>query len=176
MPSATADVKHSEHTSKSRRRPARKINEQKVKELHAKGLNTSEIARHQGVNQSTVWRFLDRTEPDRQALERFKAGRADAFADLQAKAISVQHKIIESIQRDVDNGVSEAWTANEKGRLLDALNTVQGTIFDKERLERGESTANVSTVSRMVDASVSSLHKRNTLIDNDSAIDADSRT
>lgn len=41
-----------------------------------------------------------------------------------------------------------------------ALNATTGTSFDKERLERGESTQNHSIVSTMVDARVGSLYKR----------------
>ncbi len=52
----------------SNQRKARKINREKVLDLHAKGLSTEEIARHEGVVPSTVWRFLQQTKPEQQAL------------------------------------------------------------------------------------------------------------
>ena len=59
------------------------------------------------------------------------------------------------------DGILGVLASREKlSDVLTATNRIAGTLFDKERLERGESTSNISVVSRMVDASVSSLHKR----------------
>lgn len=138
----------------------RKLDRQKVQELRAKGLSVVDIAKHQGLAHTTVLRFLQRTEYEKKQLEKFKANRADEFANLQGKAIAVQHKILDTLDSEIEQGMLSTLNANEKARLLDALNNVQGTIYDKERLERGESTQNISTVSRMIDHRISSIYKR----------------
>jgi predicted transcriptional regulator len=150
--------------SKTKRiRSPYKLNVKKVLSLRRRGLSTHEIAKHEGVAPSTVWRYLDRSEPDRVALERFKENRADVFAELQGKTIGVKHRIIQLIEKDIEDGVLNALNPQAKAQYLNVLNNVQGTIYDKERLERGESTSNVSVVSKMVDSTVSGLYKRKPL-------------
>jgi IS30 family transposase len=138
----------------SNQRKARKINRKKVLDLHAKGLSTEEIARHQGVAPSTVWRFLQQTEPERQALETFKANRADVLARLQAKSLDAQERILDTI----DDGMVAALTPSQKSGLLMSLNAQSGTVFDKERLERGQSTANVSLIGKMMTTALEAAH------------------
>jgi IS30 family transposase len=142
----------------------RKIDPKKVRALHRAGLNQSDIAKQQGVRQSTIWRFLQREKPEMEYLERFKTNRADEMANLQGKTIGLQHEVLDSLHRDLqEDRVSRILPVATKGNLLNALNNVQGTIFDKERLERGESTSNVSIISRMVDSRVTSRYKRKSL-------------
>jgi|CXWL01.1.fsa_nt_gi IS30 family transposase len=143
-------------------RKARKLDRKKVVELRTKNLSVEEIAKHQGVAPSTVWRFLQRTAPERQALETFKSNRADELANLQGKAMDVQHRVLDCIAADLqDEAIAGALSPSQKTQYLNAAAMVGGISFDKERLERGESTSNVSLVSRMIDASVSTLYKRN---------------
>ena len=84
-------------------RKARKLDRRKAIELHAKGLSTQEIAQHQGVAPSTVWRFLERTKPEQQALERFKSVRADEMANLQGKAVQVQHLALDRMRAELSD-------------------------------------------------------------------------
>ncbi len=123
-----------------------KLDRTKALELHAKGLSITEIAQHQGVNRSTVWRFLRQTEPERQAVEEFKAGRADVLARLQAKSLDLQERILDTMS----DRVVEALAPHQKSGLLHALNAQAGTLYDKERLERGKSTTNLGVMSRIV--------------------------
>ena len=147
-------------------RKARKLDRKKVVELRAKGLSTEEIAKHQGVALSTVWRFLQRTAPERQALETFKSNRADEFANLQGKAMDVQHRVLDCMKADLEEkAIANALSPSQKTQYLNAAAMVCGIGFDKERLERGESTSNISLVSRMIDMSVSSVHKRKAGLD-----------
>jgi len=138
----------------SNQRKARKINRKKVLDLHAKGLSTEEIARHQGVAPSTVWRFLQQTEPERQALEQFKTCRADVLARIQAKSLDAQERILDTL----DDGMVAALTPSQKSGLLMSLNAQSGTVFDKERLERGQSTQNVSLIGKMMGAAFEAAH------------------
>jgi len=143
------------------RRKAKKINRKVVLELHEKGLSTVQIAQHQGVAPSTIWRFLQQTEPERLQLEQFKSQRADYLAKLQGKAIEVQHLALDRLKADLeDDRISSALSPTAKTQYLNAATIAGGTSFDKERLERGQSTANISTLSKMIDASVTTLYKR----------------
>lgn len=134
---------------------ARRLDRKKVLELHAKGLTSHDIARHQGVAPSTVWRFLQQTEPERQALETFKTGRADVLARLGAKSIDVQERILDTM----DDGVIKALLPHQKSGLLIALNAQHGTSYDKERLERGQSTQNVSLIAKMMGEALKEVGK-----------------
>ncbi len=137
-----------------KRRDARKIDREKVLELRGQGLAVTDIATHQGVAPSTIWRFLDRTKPQQEALEQFKTGRADIFAQVQAKSLHIQNRILDSLEAD---GVVEALTPHQKGGLLHSVNTVFGTVYDKERLERGQSTSNLAVMSKIMGQAHQSL-------------------
>ncbi len=134
----------------------RKLDRKKVMDLHARGFSAPEIAQQQGVAHSTVWRFLERMKPEIGAVEEFKKNRADVLARLQAKSLDAQERIIDTL----DDGLLTALTPSQKSSMLIALNAQHGTLFDKERLDRGQSVQNISILSRMIDQQVSTLYKR----------------
>jgi hypothetical protein len=138
------------------KRSSYKLDEDTVTALHKAGVPTQAIANQQGVARSTIARFLDRTSEESQYVEAFKQHRADVLSRIQLKALTVQEAILE----DLKDGNVAALTPFQKGSLLQTLVTVNGNAFDKERLERGQSTQNISTISRMVDGQVSTLYKR----------------
>jgi hypothetical protein len=53
----------------------------------------------------------------------------------------------------LSRSIIAALTPSQKSGLLMSLNVTTGTLFDKERLERGQSTANLSIVERILDES-----------------------
>jgi hypothetical protein len=61
--------------------------------------------------------------------------------------LDVQEAIMDSLK---ENGVLVALTPHQKTGLLSVLSAQMGTAYDKERLERGQSTANVSFVQRLM--------------------------
>jgi IS30 family transposase len=135
------------------KRTPRKLDRAKVRELAEQGLKTVDIAKHQGVARSTVFRFLQQTEPDRQALEAFKKDRGDVFARLSMKRLEVQEKIVDTF----DERLIATLQPHQKGSLLHALNIQAGTLYDKERLERGQSTANLSVLAKLITAAEDKL-------------------
>lgn len=141
-------------SSQRTKRTARKLDRKKVLDLHQRGFSNPEIAQQQGVAPTTVWRFLQQTKPERQALETFKASRADVLARLQAKSLDAQERILDTL----DDGMIVALTPSQKSGLLMSLNAQSGTVFDKERLERGQSTANVSLIGKMMGAAFEAVH------------------
>jgi hypothetical protein len=80
-------------------------------------------------------------------VEGFKRGRADVLARLQAKSLMTQELILDALAKD---GVVDALTPHQKGTLLYSLNALAGTLYDKERLEVGKSTANVSSLGEIM--------------------------
>lgn len=134
----------------------RKLNEKKVTELAALGLNDADIAKHQGVSREAVWQFLDRLKIEQKSIERFKADRADVFAGLQGKALAVQEKALDYLLQD---GVFGLLEDKAKVSLINSVNNVFGTAYDKERLERGQSTQNVSLIGKMMGEAFGSVHK-----------------
>lgn len=127
-------------------RTARKLDRAKAVELADQGMSTADIAQHQGVAPSTVFRFLQQTLPERQALESFKKDRGDVFARLAAKSLGVQEKIVDTF----NDAVIGTLTPSQKSGLLMTLNIQAGTLFDKERLERGQSTHNLSILGKLL--------------------------
>lgn len=134
-------------------RTARKLDRAKVVALAEQGMSTADIAQHQGVAPSTVFRFLQQTKPERQALEVFKKERGDVFARLAAKSLDLQERVLDTY----DNRLIAALKPHEKGSLLHALNIQAGTLYDKERLERGKSTENVSILGKLITAAEATL-------------------
>ena len=127
-------------------RRARKLDRKAALEQRARGLSNSEIAILQGVDRSTVRRFLARVEPELQAVEGFKKGRADVLARLQIKSLDAQERLLDSLTDEVLG----ALTVHQKGALLVSLNAQAGTLYDKERLEVCKSTSNVSSLSQIM--------------------------
>lgn len=136
-------------------RIARKLNRRIALSQARRGFNQSEIARQQGVDQSTVNRFMAKMAPEIHGVALFKVHRADTLARLQAKSHQLQEEIMDSLNRD---GIIASLKAGEKTGLLMALNATAGTLFDKERLERGQSTSNQSIITSMLNTTVKTLY------------------
>ena len=136
-------------------RSARKLDRQAAIDQHARGLSTTEIASLQGVAPSTVRRFMERMKPEQAAVEDFKNGRADVLARIQAKSLGLQERILDTM----NDGVVSALAPHQKSALLHSLNAQAGTLYDKERLERGQSTHNHSVLHKMMGAAFEAAHK-----------------
>jgi hypothetical protein len=130
-----------------RQRPARKIDRDKVQALHSAGMSTADIAQHQQVARRTIQRFLASIDAEKQAIDLFKSHRADVFATLQAESLEVQASIVRSL---MDDGVLASLTPHQKASFLAVLSAQHGTLYDKERLERGQSTSNVSVIHKLM--------------------------
>lgn len=152
-PSTLTEPASNEATPPCRERKAaraRRLDRAKVLTLAKQGLSNSVIAKLQGCNPSTVWRYLQASGEETRALEAFKAGRGDAFATIQGKGLDVQHKLLDSLTDDV----LDALSPHQKASLLVTLSTVVGVAYDKERLERGKSTQNIGLIARMMGESL----------------------
>jgi hypothetical protein len=107
---------------------------QQLLELRAKGLSFNDIAKIVGCNKSNVHNRLKEYKEELEQLDSFKDNRADYFAITQAKLL---------------NSIDES----DIKRMAPASRiTGAAILYDKERLERGKSTANVSYADMCRDA------------------------
>ena len=143
-------------TNQRKQGKPRKLDQKKVLDLHARGFSAPEIAQQQGVAHSTVWRFLERMKPEIVAVEEFKKKRADVLARIQAKSLDAQERIIDTL----DEGLLSALTPSQKSAMLIALNAQSGTLYDKERLERGQSSHNLAILTAMLDCAHDKLYPK----------------
>ena len=144
----------------------RKLNEKRVIQLAEQGFSTYEIARTQGVNHSSVHRFLESYQIEKKQTEAYKVDRANLLSYTGSKFHSLVTRIADELQRDADNGVLAALGPEAKGKLARDLSVVQGVVFDKERLERGESTSNVSLVAKIMAPALSAAFAGPQAVDN----------
>lgn len=139
---------------------SRKIDNEKVLALHKQGMNMSDIAQHQGVHHSTIWRFLERVQAEKVKLQVFKDGRADALALLHADSVNILELGMKHLEKDMaEDGIFAAQSPSAKAGILRDMSVVNGVLFDKERLERGQSTSNVSVIERMLDTAHDTVFK-----------------
>jgi len=134
-------------------RTARKLDRAKVAELAEQGMSTADIAQHQGVAPSTVFRFLQQSTPERHALETFKKERGDVFARLAMKSLDLQEQIMDTL----DHQVLAALKPSEKNGLMQTLGVSAAILFDKERLQTGKTTANVGILTKLIVAAEAGL-------------------
>ncbi|MBE3143197.1 MAG: hypothetical protein IMZ61_04635 [Planctomycetes bacterium] len=93
------------------------------------GLSLSQIGAIQGVSKQAVHQAIKAILPEKEYIEPFKANRADILAHIQAKAAVTYLSLDE---------------ADQKKLLMRRGLVDMGIAYDKERLERDLSTANVA--------------------------------
>jgi len=92
------------------------------------GITTRELGAINGVDHSAIVRLFQRHNIDRERVEDYKGNRADFLAGLQERMLA---------------SITEADL--EKASLRDKVISA-GVLFDKERLERGQSTVNLASI------------------------------
>jgi hypothetical protein len=134
-------------------RPARavyKFDPEKVRAYREQGLSVIEIGKLCGVAHTTIWRFLEAENIKAGRVKFYREHRADILSNLQDQVGTLLYGSIESLQKDIDNGVLDARTPERKAGIIRDLAVVKGVLFDKERLERGQSTENVSVMGKVI--------------------------
>ena len=109
-------------------RPNRKIHIPKAIELREKGLNNTDIGKHFKCSRQAVAKAIDPYINKINQVTSFKEFRADMLADHQ---------------RDIL--LSITLEDHKKASLLQKV-TAMGILYDKERLERDQSTSNIVTL------------------------------
>ena len=112
-----------------------------------------------GVDQSTIWRFLDRMKVEAGHIKRYTENRADVLARMGGRVAGLIEGVSDALQSDIENGLLASCKTEAKAGILRDLSVVKGVLFDKERLERGQSTQNVSLIGKMMGSALDSAHK-----------------
>lgn len=111
------------------------IHIESIIELAEKNLSYSEIGKILGCSKEAICQRLKRHGYTPTRLKEFKKGRADTFA-------LMQNRIVQSInEADI-----------KKASLLQRV-TALAVLYDKERLETGQSTSNISIFEHIVEES-----------------------
>lgn len=136
-----------------------KLNNQRNKILTqlGQGKTQTAVARSLGVHTSAISRWLNTLDEEKQELSRFRSNRADALSQIQGKALTLQAKLLDDLLKD---GLPIDANLSQKSTLMQSLNIIAGTAFDKERLETGKSSSNIALLQEMVNGQVTSLYVR----------------
>lgn len=98
------------------------------------GLTLQQIADHYGVTKNAIWEgFRSAGLGDMEGLTEFKANRGDVLADIQKRVLAA-----------LDDDKLKSASARD-------LATLFGILYDKERLERGQSTQNTSVFQHVIE-------------------------
>jgi len=120
-----------------------KLDGRKVKALALAGVSISDIAKHQDVNHSTVWRFLKQSNIVAKDINYYKSHRSEILSILQCNDLELHTRLVKSyLDRNEDS--INAMGDQAKIGLINVLNNSFGTKYDKERLEEGKSTQNIA--------------------------------
>ncbi len=131
----------------SKRTPTRKpykVDAQAVIEGLRKGKSPNQIAKEQGVSHTSVGRFLKRMRPYFQDIQLLATKRADLLSLLHGKSLGIQERMLTELEKRVeDKAVTDGFTIPQIMSILKGVGVNQAVLFDKMRLERGQSTSNM---------------------------------
>lgn len=120
-----------------------KINKKKVEELCLQGMSNADIAIHQGVNHSTIWRFVQSLDKEKQELKKYDEMKADALTKNHGLSVERTEYMLSSMSDQSIDAMSES----EKKEWFKAMKIGQGIDNQNIRLEKGKSTVNNMVVS-----------------------------
>ena len=120
-----------------------KIDVDKLVELREKKVSMTDIAKTLGVHKSTVSRFIKKYRKDLSDLQLFRHNRAFHLQNAQYKAMKTMERLATALL-DMDDSKIAQLGPEQNARVQRDLSVVKGTLYDKERLETGQSTANVA--------------------------------
>lgn len=110
------------------------------------GFSSSEIARDVGCSYATVYNIVKKQQSFTQSLDDFRQDRPFYLSKVQKLALERKLEILE------DDRLWSKLKPMEKVNAIKTLNIVVGTMYDKERLELGLSTANQSSVVKFIES------------------------
>lgn len=129
-----------------------RISMKRLVALDAAGASQAEIARDQGVTPQAIHKVYRAIEVDVARIGEFRKRRADIFAKISEKSLRLQEAIVDSFGQDYS--VLATLSPAQRGSLLHSLSIHHGVLYDKERLERGQSTENIHTIARLLGGGV----------------------
>lgn len=113
-----------------------------VKSLVDAGVPYRKVNEVTGVSLGYISRIVKEFESNQELVEWYRTNRVKVLQEAQLENLSFQKAIRDSVtEDDLKN-----WTPDQKARWYQVLGTDFGIKFDKDRLERGESTENVALI------------------------------
>ena len=113
-----------------------------IKSLVDAGKSYREVQEIIPVSLGYIGKIIKEFEASKELVEWYKENKADILSKAQLDSTVLQEAIRHSItEEDI-----KKWTPDQKARWHQALTIEHGTKFDKERLQRDESTENVSVI------------------------------
>jgi len=119
-----------------------------VKSLIDAGSTYRKIAEIMDVSLGTIAKIAKEFVGGGKLVEYYRENRVDILLKAQIGNLDLQQLIRASMTADKIKGM----TAGEKARWYQVLGTDFGIKFDKERLERGESTENIAHIHKVAKA------------------------
>ena len=114
-----------------------------IKSMVDSGMSYREIQKViPDVSTGAISKIAKKFESNKELVEFYRKNRADILADLQRLKVEKQHLILKSLTE----AEIKSMKSMEKFKAVVALDTGMGIDFDKERLERGQSTENVHVI------------------------------
>ena len=144
-----------------KQRKPRKLNPDKVLELAHKGMKTADIAKHQGVNPTTVWRFLEKNTNIYNDLKIFKDHAGDVHLYDRFKTRVQRMRILEAMEQ-ADDSEFTALDLKQKSAIIKELKVAEGIMEDKEMDAREGRTTPVNYF--QVNVSVSELDREEAIL------------
>jgi transposase len=117
-----------------------------VKSLVDAGTNYRKINEITGVSLGHITKIVKEFESSQDLINWYQKNKLNILMKAQLENLALQEAIRNSITK-VD---LKKWTPDQKARWYQVLGTDHGIKFDKERLERGQSTENVSVIIEMI--------------------------
>jgi hypothetical protein len=125
------------------------VDRAKVIQLYEQGNTKVDIAKIVGCTEGNVRRILKDSHEFRAQIKQFRENRADLLSDLQERSIQALAKLVDwFVEQDMDS-ISDA----QKPKYIQAITNLMGVMYDKERLETGQSTSNVEQILRVAQGS-----------------------
>jgi len=122
---------------------------EKVKRYRALGLSGQDIARILETSDNTIWPLLKQVDAERRNINKYIDKRSDVLAFVQGKSHANLSIILEQIEKALVSNEKIDW---QKVELVQKLSLAAEAAYKAERLERGESTSNISVHSSIVES------------------------
>ena len=134
-----------EHTKSARSMGKRKFtNETKVvaKSMVDAGVPRRKIVQTLGISLGHIGNIIKEFDSNQELIEWYQKNRLAVLHKAQIDNLAIQDAIRGSLTKEE----IDKWTPGQKAQWFTAAGTDFGIKYDKERLEKGESTENVAVV------------------------------
>ena len=117
-----------------------------IKSLVDAGTPYRKIMDITGISLGYITKIVKQFESNQDLIDWYKENKLQVLMKTQMDNLALQEAIRDSVTADE----IKKWTPDQKARWYQVLGTDYGIKFDKEHLEKGESTENVGVIIEMI--------------------------